>query len=315
MMREKYIKYLILLSLGLCSFPVLASDNACDSKLKLQDYGPNSLSVRKDQNDSANLDFTLSQMFPFFHNGCPGEKSSKPDWYFHPYFAFTGEFGFYAFGNRDSAPVIGKRFNPKVFVRHWLDDGDSYYDIGYAHESNGQSINNEAAYLQKVAEVQASGDRVEYASDYLSRGWDYLDYNYKRKLFEGRLLGKNYVYVNLKYFLPNGLFQGAPEEFYPWETTEGKSRNEVDGVTVMVKTSNISDTHPNGLKFVVQYTTGYKRIFTYNTVRLEATYKREDAPGIIVWVAKGYNTDLIDYYKNLVSFGIGMEFRNFVNDY
>lgn len=292
-----------------------ADSAACANNLRLQDYGPNTLSVRKDENDSANLDFVISQMFPFYKSGCPGKQTDDTGFNWNPYFAFTGEFGFYAFGNRKSSPVIGKRFNPKVFIRHWMTGGDDYIDFGYAHESNGQSISTESAYLQKLADIQAAGERPEYASDYLSRGWDYLDFNLKKGLMPGSLLGHNHIYVNLKYFLPHGIFQGAPEEFYSWETTEGKTRSQVDGISLLFKTSGITNTEQNGWKFAAQYTTGYRNIFKYNSLRFEVTKKKKDWPGFIFWIAKGYNTDLVDYYKNLTSAGIGFEFRNFINEY
>ena len=49
------------------SFSSVATDDpGCDAKIKLQDYGPNTVSVRKDDYDAPNIDFTLSQMIPVF---------------------------------------------------------------------------------------------------------------------------------------------------------------------------------------------------------------------------------------------------------
>lgn len=312
MIQTRLVKYLAAVLVISYSLTAEANDQACNAGLKLQDYGPNTISYRKDENDVANIDFVMTQMFPMFHDGCPVKK---PDLWGSPYLSFSGQLGFYAFDGRASRPVIGKRFNPKFFVRHWLDSDNEYFDMGYAHESNGQSINSEAAYQQKINEMLSRSERADFANDYLSRGWDYLDLNYKVMVLEGELLGKNTLYVNLKYFLRDGLFQGAPEEFYSWETTDGKYRKEVDGVTLLFKTSNISDARQNGYKVAFQFTTGYENIFKYSTARLEFSYKMKDWPAIMLWGAKGYNTDLIDYYKNISSYGIGLEFRNFVNDY
>lgn len=315
MVHEKLLK-IILLSTSIFWWHLAYSSNlACNAGLKLQDYEPNTVALRNDSNDDENIDFKISQMFPVLHNGCSGELSSKPDWYAHPFISFTGEFGFYALGNRDSSPVIGKRFNPKIFLRKWIQDGDGYFDLGYAHESNGQSINTESAYLQKRQEVLARGERVEFANDYLSRGWDYIDFISKTRVADDIVFKKNHIYVNLKYYLSDGVFQGAPEEFYTWETNNGKARKEVDGITVMFKTSNITKNKKSGVKALLKYTTGYESTFDYNTVRLELTYKIKDFPPIIVWGAKGYNTDLADYYKDLTTFGIGLELRNFLDDY
>ena len=291
-----------------------SNDPGCDAKIKLQDYEPNTVSVRKDDNDEATIDFTLSQMIPMFHDGCKGNLSNK-DWFVRPYFAFTGRFGFYAIGDRDSKPVIGKRFNPKFFVRHWMGDkGEGgYVDVGYAHESNGQSINNEQAYLLKRDEFIQKDERASFANDYLSRGWDYLDFNMKIKTKDDPYYVSD-VYVNLKFFLEDGYFQGDAEEYYPWETNNGKERAEVDGISVLVKSSTINDLRENGLKAAVLLTTGYKDILQNNSVKIEATYKIKDWPPIQFWVASGYNSDLTDYYKYVNSIGIGFEMRNFLKD-
>lgn len=306
--------FFVCIGLLTCSATYASSDPGCDAKIKLQDYGPNTVSIRKDDHDEANIDFTLSQMIPMFHDGCKGNLSNK-DWYVRPYFAFNGQFGFYALDDRDSKPVLGKRFNPKFFLRHWIgDEGEKgYIDVGYAHESNGQSINNEQAYLLKRDEFIQKGERATFANDYLSRGWDYIDINYKKKTRDDPFYVSD-VYVNLKYFLDDGLFQGEPEEYYSWETSNGKSRDQVDGISVLVKSSNIRATKKYGLKAALLLTTGYQDIFQYNTAKIEITYKIKDWPPIQFWAASGYNSDLTDYYKYINSIGVGFEMRNFLKD-
>ena len=315
MKHGKLLKYGITFLIFNFCLPAYSKEPVCHADLKLQDYEPNSLVARKDDNDDWNLDFTLSQMFPINHNGCVGYQSSKPDWIAHPYFSFTGRFGFYALEKRDSSPVIGKQFNPKLFARKWIGEDGSYLDIGYAHESNGQSINLESTYLQKKTEIVSRGEREEFANDYLSRGWDYIDFKYKRKLSANILSGDISYYVNFKYFLSDGLLQGKPEEFYSWETSEGKSRDEVDGISILAKYSNITKTEKTGFKTAVTYTTGYKNTFDNNTFKLELTYKIKDWPPFYFWTSKGYNSDLTDYYKDITSIGIGVELRNFLDDY
>lgn len=310
------INHLFILFTGMViSFPSVASnDPGCDAKIKLQDYGPNTVSFRKDDHDAPNIDFTLSQMIPVFHDGCKGDRSEQK-WIIRPYFSFTGRFGFYAIEGRDSRPVIGKQFNPKFFVRHWMGErGQSgYIDIGYAHESNGQSINNEQAYLLKRDEFIQKNERASFANDYLSRGWDYANIIFKRELSDDPFYISD-VYVELKYFLEDGWLQGEPEEFYTWETSNGKGRDEVDGIDILLKFSTINDFKDNGIKLAMLYTTGYKDTFDNNTVKVEATYKIENWPPIQIWASSGYNSDLTDYYRYVNSFGIGFELRNFLKD-
>jgi outer membrane phospholipase A len=290
------------------------TDPASCNKIRLRDYEPNIVAFRRDEHDEEHIDFTLSQMVPIFHDGCRGDSSEQSNWYFRPYFSFTGEFGFYALGNRDSRPVIGKRFNPKFFARHWYGSIGSYVDVGYAHESNGQSINTEDAYLQKIAELEAKGERREFADDYLSRGWDYINVIVKHDKENDDYFASS-VYLQLKYFLEDSPLQGEPEEFYSWETNEGKKRRTVDGVSVMVKSSTINTFKKTGLKLALTYTTGYEDTFENNTVKLEATYRYKEWPPILLWVSEGYNSNLTDYYKKITTVGVGFELRNFLNDY
>jgi len=64
--------------------------------------------------------------------------------------AFTGRFAQYL-GTRDSSPVVTKRLNPKLFYRQRT-QGRDYFDIGYNHESNGQSINTLEGFEQAKAD-------------------------------------------------------------------------------------------------------------------------------------------------------------------
>ncbi|MDH3347760.1 MAG: hypothetical protein OEM02_06635 [Desulfobulbaceae bacterium] len=313
----KHIYYLFPVLVGalfLSTLPAVASQRGCDAHIKLQDYEPNTVVMRNDDNDEPNLSFTISQMIPMFHGGCFGDKSKQKEWWVVPYFALTAQFGFYVH-TRESSPVVGKRFNPKLFVRRWLGDHGNYIDVGYAHESNGQSISTQEAYLKKKADILAKDEREEIANDYLSRGWDYVDVIAKYSTAVNQYGFTNSIYFKGKYFFSNGLLQGEPEEFNDWETDEGKSRSEVDGITIMLKTTNISDQKNSRFKGVLLYTTGYESIFEYNTVGVELTFKPGDWPPFFLWASKGYKADLSDYYKDITSFGFGVELRNFLDDY
>lgn len=287
----------------------------CEAGLKLQDYEPNSVVIRRDAIDETHLNFTLSQMYPIAHDGCIPEQSEQGRWPLVPYFAFTGEFAFYLFDNRNSAPVIGRRFKPKLFFRNWLGDGrQAHIDIGLTHESNGQSINSENLYQRRIEEIEELGERQGFANDYISRGWDSIDINYKQRW---QLDGRNVsVYFNVNYYLEQGPLQGEPEEYWPWENDdgEGKARKTVDGLSLLLKSSSIRVNDRFGAKIALKYTTGYDDPFRYNTYRLELTTKFYDFPPVLIWYSNGYNSSLSNYYRDVETFGIGFEFRNFLSD-
>jgi len=233
------------------------------------------------------------------------------------YFAFTGRFGQYI-GTRESAPVIGKRFNPKLFVRYWTDESRlGYVDFAFlAHESNGQSIDNPAEYQL----AQSVAERPEFANDHISRGWDYLELVWKKVPHYDEGKTSLTTYVTLKYFLPDGLLQGKPEEYNTWENhPEGKPRNRVNGVAGMLKFHQKGAWWTVGenkwallsdIKLVAAYETGYREIFQYSTVRLEAGTKLMQLP-LNLWAQKGYNSDLAQYYKKVTSWGIEVQIGSF----
>jgi outer membrane phospholipase A len=91
------------------------------------------------------------------------------------YFAYTGKYDFYVTSDdpsRDSSPVISRLQNPGLFVKHIIDASDEsgikYVTAGWFHESNGQQISDNATFIN-----------TPNASDYVSRGWDYLGFDIK----------------------------------------------------------------------------------------------------------------------------------------
>jgi outer membrane phospholipase A len=262
-------------------------------------YEPNTIGWTKDSDDVGFMDFKLSvryQIFPFPKEG--------ENW--ATYFAFTGRFGQYI-GTRDSSPVVAKRFNPKIFFRHWADDKHrDYVDIGYNHESNGQSIHTLAQFQQAQQDAQRSG----FAYDQISRGWDFLDLVWKKEWPDER----SSTYLVLKYFLPRGLLQGKPEEYgttFAETDPEGKPRNQVNGVGGIYKRF-LSDAWclTEKCKFAATYETGYRRIARYNTFRLEYGFKVSHLP-LTVWGQTGYGSDLAQYYKKVSSLGFEVEIGSF----
>ncbi len=315
------------------------SDNASKDKeessektkyLMLQSYEPNTVGYRSDSNDVDYMDFKISLKYPLFHNGIYQDKNHMGLGFPFFYFTFTGQWAQYL-GTRDSSPVIAKRYNPTLFGRYWLGSNHDSIDlIFFGHESNGQSIDTLQVLNIQRLEIASTGDDPEFARDYLSRGWDYVGLDWKN----GHLFGRESwtSYLKLKYFLETGVLQKDIEDYNPWEdygrecdgsdesnwieeckrVNDENTRDNFDGITFIVK----NDLHYEyswleGNKIAFVYTTGYGEPFKNSTYRLEFTTTFVNVP-IMIWGQTGYNSDLIDYYEKVDSFGIALELRNFL---
>jgi outer membrane phospholipase A len=263
-------------------------------------YEPTTLGWTKDGDDVGFMDFKLSvryQIYPF-----PGEVDR-----WATYFAFTGRFAQYL-GTRDSSPVVTKRLNPKVFYRQ-LTAAGGYFDVGYNHESNGQAINTLDGFEQAKATALAKDGSTNAAFDQISRGWDYLDFVWKKP---AAAFGGD-GYLVLKYFLPTGLLQGKAEEYgtnFSESDPEGKPRRQVNGVSALYKKK--LDHCDARCKVFFSYETGYSHFGQYNTFRAEFGYRVPvlQLP-LTVWWQSGYNSDLAQYYKKVSSAGIAVEIGSF----
>lgn len=288
-------------------------------ELKLQSFEPNTVGVTFDDNDTGFLDFKISLKYPLGHSGKYEGKFYSWKYLPNMYFAFTGRFGQYI-GSRDSAPVVGKRFNPLLYGRYWIGSDEAYIDLGYGHESNGQSIDSKEEYYGLRASLEEDGKDPDIADDNLSRGWDYVYFSWRKS--KKRNYGRLSTYLKLKYFLPYGELQRGASEYYDWETNnEKKQRKEVDGISLIAKYTAEPDLLLRktndwlyAAKIAAIYTTGYDNLFKNNTYRLELTLGINPLPPIIMWYSDGYMSDLADYYERVSSFGFGFELRNFIED-
>lgn len=285
----------------------------------LTSYEPNRIGWTFDDNDvdEGFLDATVSLKYPFLHDGYYSNERFDGGLYF----AFTGRFGQYI-ESRDSSPVVGKRFNPKLFWRYWLGDDSRYIDFGLAHESNGQNIHSGESYRRAREELILRGQNPDFARDYISRGWDYLSLDWRHTLHDWN--GTLNTYLNLKYFLDDGPFQGEPEEYNDWEGDGVRRRKEYDGVSLLAKyefgggfcLGGGAAADDTGWSLDVclqkaawQYTTGYDDLFDNNTNRLEFTVDLWSFP-VMFWGQTGYNSDLVDYYRRVDSWGISLELQS-----
>ena len=276
-------------------FTAVAGDARAQTSLReprvlpIESYEPNTLGYTWDSDDVGFLDFKLSVKYPVMPERiCAKLEDTRL------YFAATTRFAQYL-GTRDSSPVIGKRFNPKIIwrtVTEWepratqeascernrQKNAREYFDLAFGHESNGQSIHSPGP-LWEAREVNFRRDgRPEFALDQISRGWDYFEMAYKARPAEH----PNWTaYLTLKFFLPHGPLQGAAEEYSDWENdAQGKPRRSVNGVATLIKYRGnweccnwLADP-----KFALGVETGYRDIFRYVTVRAEAGLKLWELP-------------------------------------
>jgi hypothetical protein len=281
------------------TMPFLASDE------------PNLMGMTRDGYEhQAFLDFKLSMRYPLLFNTL--QQGYKFDML--PFISFTGRLGQYF--SRHSSPVVTKRLNPKLFLRFygtptegknlWSDDnGLDYYDIGYAHESNGQHVDSAALFADAVA----SYGTPEIAQDYVSRGWDYL--GYKRHLQMHRY-GLDSLDAEVKLFLHHGLLQGTSEQYYAWEGPRSVTRiGQVDGLRLKLN-FGFHRTWFQGAS--LYYTTGYLEPGKRNTFRVEAGFTPlSDFLGVpmLLWWQNGYNNNIAQYYRRTWAVGLAASFETF----
>ena len=271
-------------------------------------YEPNGFGITQDSDGSDPfLDVNLSLRYQLFPTTLSTLTSGNLGEDVNFYLTMSVRFGQYL--GSDSSPVIGKRFNPKLLMRKPLRSGR--LDFAYAHESNGQSITSESEYQSALS----SPKQAEFANDYISRGWDYLEMEWKHGYVPVDANDREkglYWYFNGKYFLSDGLLQGPAEEYNDWEQDpEGKPRDQVNGVAVMVKHIR-RDTwwKFSDAKLALKYETGYREMFKYNTFRFEAGTKLILVP-LNLWVQHGYGNNLALYYKRMTSWGIEVQIGSF----
>ncbi len=208
--------------------------------------------------------------------------------------------------SQDSAPLLGRRFNPELFLRFWggseNPETTDYLDFAIGHESNGESINSGAELLNKQAALMDDGDDPDAARRSISRSWDYAGLTYRRTLDTEN---ERFAYLRTRFFFKNGLF-GESEDYFGFEgSDEVQSRSRYDGLTFIYRDENLlgGDSNFRGL-----YTTGYEDLFDNSTFRIEWTHDSDTWP-LTVFAQTGYNNDFATYYTHTSSVGIGVELR------
>jgi hypothetical protein len=302
---------------GLVSKKAPASDLAVAAASQepiLQPFAPITGGETYDSDDTSFLDVNLSLKIRL------SPAALLPQ--IRPFLSMSTRFGFY-WGSRPASPVIGKSYNPELFFRIMGPndtiikgpDGVHYeyrqfFNVGYAHESNGQLIHTSQQYQQQLLSTPPAA----YADDFIHRGWDYLDLVWKKTSSVDAT-----SYLELKYFLPKGLLQGPADEYHSWEDNpQGKPRKAVDGIEETVDWPS-SNAHfvaecsralwcrPN---LTLKYLTGYQDPFRFSTIRGEFGFQLSTLP-LAIWVQHGYMSSLANYYKDVNSVGIEVRFESF----
>jgi len=144
--------------------------------------------------------------------------------------SFSGQFAQHI--DRNSRPVIGRRYNPKLFLRFGSDTSVFSANIGYAHESNGQSLSDSAKYSELMSDNSQKSNAAS-VEETISRGWDYIDIIAIRN-FENAKLS-----FNARYYLDGGLLQNRAENRNSWEIY-GKniSRKYIDDAIIELELKN-----------------------------------------------------------------------------
>lgn len=294
-----------------------SAEEAAAAEPILQPFQPITGGETKDNDDAGFLDVNLSVKIRL-------TPARFMPW-LRPFFAMDTRFGFY-WGTRPHSPVIGKTYNPELLLRI-LPPGTAalpgpegsnrfeyaqFFEVGYAHESNGQVVHTLAEYEEQLRETPGA----EYANNFIHRGWDYIDAVWKKSLSTG----VHPLTLNLegKYFLPNGLLQGPEDEYHGWENSaQGKPREAVDGLEASIDYPSeyahfVDDRFDRigRVNYTLKYMTGYQRPLEFNTVRAEVGAQFWSLP-LAVWIQHGYMSSLANYYRNVNSVGIELRFPSF----
>ncbi|NNE07473.1 MAG: hypothetical protein HKN20_02800 [Gemmatimonadetes bacterium] len=281
----------------------------------LSEHEPNRIVWTNDDDDVAYLDLQVSLRYELLPRTFEGisrkvspEGSTKR---LRPYIAFTTRLGQYV-KTRESAPVIGKRFNPQIYLR--FESPQSWYmQIAYGHESNGQHIDSLDQFQRAQEEELLVNEDSTFARDFVSRGWDYSEF-VAAKEFTGGATRFGF-YMSGRYFLRDGALEGEPDEFFPWETVDEDRvtrRIQVHGLRATVKyEQDVNLGFIKGWKVAGGFETGvesFGMIGKHQTWRVESTVLCGVLP-IHAFASTGFGGDLARYNRKVDSFGFGFEFR------
>jgi hypothetical protein len=179
-----------------------------------------------------------------------------------------------------------------------------FIDVYYGHLSNGQSVTDLTTLTTLASTLGGTpAQNMEYAKDYVSRGWDYFG-----AAWTGTFQNGSSLYVRARKYI-DGVLQAHIEET-PWEdpTSRITRLQQVNGLYTRYTTSNSGAI----AHYVFSWETGLETPGRYNTFRLEAISRVKwlGVP-LKLWYQRGYNSDLAQYYKFVESYGVAFQFTTF----
>ena len=291
-----------LIALTAIMLSLFSSAYSQESSRKLNGYQPSYFMVADDDADG-HIEFNISIKYPIdedvgWLNTLVGGKSNKL------YIAYTGAYDFFVFSEksdgRDSAPIVSRIQNPGIFFKHVIDQGRTEggfknISIGWFHESNGQQIEDRATFLATTN-----------ASDFVSRGWDYLG-------------------VDIKYRQNNFLFSGNRANFYSRFRAIcdcqgfGSIGGKEDDIRIFGGTQTADIRDFDGFRFIIdhrindhwtyamQLRTGLSTEAALDnwSANFELTYQWDDIP-LTLYYFDGYGENISTYHikSDYVGFGI-----------
>jgi hypothetical protein len=284
----------------------------------LESNGQNSVGYTKDSDEKPFVDINLAMRYPLAyglltHNG---HDCSGPHFVF---FGFDLRAAFY-YGDRPSSPLVIRSISPNLHYRHFLGDSNlskrnrvdsEYWDIGYGHLSNGQTISALPTFNDLKNQL---GD--QYARDYISRGWDYLEGTLKlnrHPSFPEEIAYETYSLDFRKYI--GGIFQKNVEEFNPAiEAPRAITKlNQVSGIGFNARLGFVPSRYEPFDNLSLTFNTGLIDAFKWNTLKVDATTRPVPIIGVpvTVWFSSGYMPDLAQYYRRVSSVGVAFVFETF----
>lgn len=250
--------------------------------------------------DEEHIEFYLSICYPLVNTA-------------HPWFTgvpnrlmlvYNGLYDFYMIpGERyDSAPVISRRQNPGAAIE-WDIGTSSQLRLGYFHESNGQTLDEDDGITAFNRERAQEG--LDYALGQVSRGWDYVVLRGKHEYGEA---WKLMAQVELRQYLHRqGFGTTAKEDAIFWDPANDSKIQDYDGLRVTYE-QHYPRTWLLGDSFVrLELKTGTSDWDSVGNIGGKASLTFHTFWNVFYF--KGYGKEPSSYHLESQYAGFGFEFR------
>lgn len=304
MLKFKSVLFILLLLQPLWVF----SSNSIDSKEPgrlLSGYQPSYFTIALDDLDP-HLEFVISIKYPLDDEVLWMDKVFNGSNRF--YFGYTGQYDFFLASNdipgRSSAPVVSRLQNPGLFLKHESDSTEikggillKSVSIGWFHESNGQQIEG--------TDVTTFGSSNN-ASDFVSRGWDYLGADIKHSYHDMNLYTQIRIFCGCQGF---GTISGREDDVTVFTGSDNEDIRDYDGLRLI-----FNHTIHQDFSYTLHAKTGFQAdsAFEYWSFKAEIDFNLpwkwiEDVP-LNFFYFSGYGQNISTYHihDEYIGFGIKM---------